>query len=272
MRHCSFLSVIAAAVLLLMLPLAGCNDSGEPTIPQVLEKAQMANAASEIASYRFTINIVHSAEGIAETSSSVIQGYSLLPDRHRYITRSAFEDGQSEIITIGRVMYIRENGDSQWREIELPNGNQEENILELSRHLDVFINSPVEAITESPSESIDDVECWRYKLEHTSTLDRLVRQMEEASDSETRAMFKSLIEGTQATELTETRVIWVGKTDYLVRRVRDVQVRTSDGKHEFGFPNVIVPEGVKYTFAVTMSFSGFNEPVEIQAPTMSPTP
>ena len=90
--------------------------------------------------------------------------------------------------------------------------------------------------------------------------------MEEASDLETRDMLKGLIEGTQSAQLTETREIWVGKDDYLIRQVKETQVRTSDGKHEFGFPNVIVPEGAKYTFTTTMSFSGFNQPVEIEAP------
>ena len=79
LSHSSLRSLIAAALFLLTLPLVGCGDSGEPTIQQVLERAQEANAASEISSYHFTINIVQSAEGIAETESSVSEVYSLLP-------------------------------------------------------------------------------------------------------------------------------------------------------------------------------------------------
>ena len=79
-------------------------------------------------------------------------------------------------------------------------------------------------------------------------------------------MLKSLIEGIQTAKLTETREVWVGKSDYLVRQVREIQVRTSDGTFEFGFPNVVIPEGTRFAITVTFTFSGFNEPVEIEAP------
>ena len=58
----------------------------------------------------------------------------------------------------------------------------------------------------------------------------------------------------------------MGKDDYLVRQYRNVQERTSDGEHEFGFPNVVIPEGTRYAMTVTFTFSDFNEPVEIEAP------
>ena len=35
---------------------------------------------------------------------------------------------------------------------------------------------------------------------------------------------------------------------------------------EFGFPNVVIPEGTRFAITVTFTFSGFNEPVEIEAP------
>ena len=37
-------------------------------------------------------------------------------------------------------------------------------------------------------------------------------------------------------------------------------------------PNVVIPEGAEFTITVTLTFSGFNEPVEIEAPIITPAP
>ena len=249
-----------------LLAFIGCSNGGEPTAMQALEKAQTANSADEITSFHFTIKLIQAAEGMEETSSSVSEGYSLFPDRSRVFTPNSFGTGLSEVIIIGRKMYIRDNEESPWRAMESPENTPGPAAWELSRYLDVFISAAVEDVIELPSESIDGVECWRYRVDHTSILDDFMKQMEEASDLETREMLKSLIEGIQTAKLTETREIWVGKSDYLVRQVREIQVRTSDGTFEFGYPNVVIPEGAEFTITVTFTFSGFNEPVEIEAP------
>ena len=259
-------SVVAAVLLLIVLTLAGCGDSGEPAIQQALEKAQAANSADEITSFHFTLELIQAAEGMEETSRSVSEGYLLFPDRSRVFTPNSFGTGLSEVIIIGRKMYIRDNEESPWRAMVSPENTPGPAAWELSRYLDVFISAAVEDVIELPSESIDGVECWRYRVDHASILDDFMKQMEEASDLETREMLKSLIEGIQTAKLTETREVWVGKSDYLVRQVREIQVRTSDGTFEFGFPNVVIPEGTRFAITVTFTFSGFNEPVEIEAP------
>ena len=265
-------SVVAAVLLLIVLTLAGCGDSGEPAIQQALEKAQAANSTDEITSFHFTLKLIQAAEGMEETSSSVSEGYSLFPDRSRVFTPNSFDTGLSEVIIIGRKMYIRDNEESQWSAMELPENPQGPAAWELSRYLDVFISAAVEDVIELPSESIDGVECWRYRVDHTSILDHLMKQMEEESDLETRERLERSVQGLQMAALTETREIWVGKSDYLIRQVREVQVRTSDGTFEFGYPNVVIPEGAEFTITATTNFSGFNEPVEIEAPIITPAP
>ena len=239
---------------------------------QALEKAQAANSADEITSFHFTIKSIQAAEGMEETSSSVSEGYSLLPDRLRVFTPNSFGTGLSEVVIIGRKMYIRDNEESQWSAMESPDNPPGLAAWELSRYLDVFVGDAVEDVIELPSESIDGVECWRYRVDHTSILDDLMKQMEEASDLETRERLERSVQGLQMAALTETREIWVGKSDYLIRQVREVQVRTSDGTFEFGYPNVVIPEGAEFTVAGTFTFSGFNEPVEIEAPIITPAP
>ena len=252
-----------------LLAFVGCSNGGEPAIQQALEKAQAANSADEITSFHFTLELIQAAEGMEETSSSGSEGYLLFPDRSRVFTPNSFGTGLSEVIIIGRKMYIRDNEESPWRAMESPENTPGPAAWELSRYLDVFISAAVEDVIELPSESIDGVECWRYRVDHNSILDDFMKQMEEASDLETREMLKSLIEGIQTAKLIETREVWVGKSDYLVRQVREIQVRTSDGTFEFGYPNVVIPEGAEFTITVTFTFSDFNEPVEIEVPILA---
>ena len=68
------------------------------------------------------------------------------------------------------------------------------------------------------------------------------------------------------------RCHWIANNDYVILQARYVPERTSDGKHEYGFPNLAIPEGTRYAMTVTFTFSGFNEPVEIEAPIITPAP
>ena len=138
--------------------------------------------------------------------------------------------------------------------------------------MEVFTDSHAGDVIELPSESIDGVECWRYRIDHNRTLDNALEQLEEATDLETIEWLRAWVESIHREELTEWTEVWIGKDDYLVRQSRNVQERTSDGEHEFGFPNVVIPEGTRFAITVTFTFSGFNEPVEIEAPIITPTP
>ena len=259
-------SVVAAVLLLLILALAGCGYTGEPAIQQVLERAQAANTSEEVSSFHFTLELIQAAEGMEETSSSVSEGYLLFPDRSRIFTPNSFGTGLSEVITIGRKMYRRDNEESPWRAMESPDNPPGLAAWELSSYLDVFISAAVEEVMELPSESIDGVECWRFRVDHNRTLDSALEQLEEATDLETIESLRAWVESIRRAELAEWAEVWIGKDDYLVRQSRNVQERTSDGEYEFGFPNVVIPEGTRFAITVTFTFSGFNEPVEIEAP------
>ena len=259
-------SVVVAVLLLIVLTLAGCGDSGETTIQQALERAQAASTSEEISSFHFTLELIQAAEGMEETSSSVSEGYLLFPDRSRIFTPNSFGTGLSEVITIGRMMYRRDNEESQWSAMESPDNPPGLAAWELSSYLDVFISAAVEEVMELPSESIDGVECWRFRVDHNITLDSALEQLEEATDLETIESLRAWVESIRRAELAEWAEVWIGKDDYLVRQSRNVQERTSDGEYEFGFPNVVIPEGTRFAITVTFTFSGFNEPVEIEAP------
>ena len=267
-----FNPIVTAILMLLILPLAGCGDSGETTIQQALESAQAASTSEEISSFHFTLELIQAAEGMEETSSSVSEGYLLFPDRSRIFTPNSFGTGLSEVITIGRKMYRRDNEESPWRAMESPDNPPGLAAWELSSYLDVFISAAVEEVRELPSESIDGVECWRYRVDHNRTLDSALEQLEEATDLETIESLRAWVESIRRAELAEWAEVWIGKDDYLVRQSRNVQERTSDGEYEFGFPNVVIPEGTRFAITATFTFSGFNEPVEIEAPIITPAP
>ena len=90
--------------------------------------------------------------------------------------------------------------------------------------MDVFISAAVEEVMELPSESIDGVECWRYRVDHNRTLDSALEQLEEATDLETIEFLRAWVESIHREELIEWAEVWIGKDDYLVRQSRKVQV------------------------------------------------
>ena len=116
----------------------------------------------------------------------------MFPDRSRVFTPNSFDTGLSEVIIIGRKMYIRDNEESQWSAMELPENPQGPAAWELLRYLDVFISAAVEEVMELPSESMDGVECWRYRVDHNRTLDNALEQLEEATDLENDRVSKSV--------------------------------------------------------------------------------
>ena len=264
-------SVVAAVLLLLILALAGCGYTGEPAIQQVLERAQAANTSEEVSSFHRALSYVVSAEGMGDISPSPLaEGDFLAPDRWK--GTSTYGTDVTESIIIGRKTYERRQDESEWRMRELPEDWPGPAAWELSSYLDVFISAAVEEVRELPSESIDGVECWRYRVDHNRTLDSALEQLEEATDLETIESLRAWVESIRREEVAEWAEVWIGKDDYLVRQSRNVQERTSDGEHEFGFPNVVIPEGTRYAMTVTFTFSGFNEPVEIEAPIITPAP
>ena len=174
-------SVVVAVLLLIVLTLAGCDDSGEPTIQQALERAQAANSTDEISSVHHSLSYVVSAEGIGDISPpSLAEVDFLAPDRWK--STNTYGTDTTESIVIGKYMYQKRRDESEWRVIELPEESPGPAAWELSSYLDVFISAAVEEVMELPSESIDGVECWRYRVDHNRTLDNALEQLEEATD------------------------------------------------------------------------------------------
>ena len=264
MNHRFLRSVVAAAVSLLMLPFVGCSGSSEPTIQQALDRAQAANSSDEIASYQFTLSYVVSAEGMEDMSPLSLSGGSFLaPDRWRLT--NTFGTDTIETITIGRKTYERRQDESEWRVREFPEEGQPLD-WELAGFLEGFMDAPAEDVIELPSESINGIECLRFRLNHNRTLDDALEQLEETTDLETRGFLREWVERIHREELAEWAEVWIGKDDYLVRQSSNVQERTYDGEYEAGFPNVVIPDGTRFAFTATFTFSDFNQPVEIEAP------
>ena len=252
-----------------LLAFVGCSNGGEPTAMQTLEKAQAANTSEEISSFHHSLSYVVSAEGMGDTSpSSLAEVDFLAPDRWK--GTNTYGTDATESIIIGKHMYEKRRDESEWRVRELPEDWPGPAAWELSRYLDVFISAAVEEVMELPSESIDGIECWRFRLDHNRTLDNALEQLEEATDLETIEWLRTWVESIRRAELAEWAEVWIGKDDYLVRQSRNVQERTSDGEYEFGFPNVVIPEGTRFAITATFTFSDFNEPVEIEAPVITP--
>ncbi|MDA0988925.1 MAG: hypothetical protein O2783_07380, partial [Chloroflexi bacterium] len=82
-----------------------------------------------------------------------------------------------------------------------------------------------------------------------------------------KEILREQIDFLRESEIIETTEIWIGKSDYLLSQITSVQDRKAVGYVEFGFPNVEIPEGARFTTTVIYKFSDFKEPVEIETPT-----
>ncbi|MFH1560386.1 MAG: hypothetical protein ABID84_03130 [Chloroflexota bacterium] len=261
MRHKKPLWGFALVLSLLLLMLTGCSKDEALPPALVLEKADAAT--QEITSYHFTLSFAVVAEGMGEIDASEAEGSYLAPDRMR--TRQVYDEGLLESIIIGNKMYTRSSESSLWRVDEFPEDPRAQ-ALRVAEYLKDFLNAPAEDVTQLDSENIDGAECWRYEM----TIDPLVgllQAVEDETDPEMKAMRQEVVEMMRERGTTREIEVWIGKEDYLLRQHRSTMAQKSLGDDEFGFPNVEIPEGTRYTITATFKFFDFNEPVEIEAPT-----
>ena len=129
-----------------------------------------------------------------------------------------------------------------------------------------FMKSPSQSVVKLDDEAIDGVESWRYRTS-VDLLETQIRAMEEETDPELKASLQELVEIFRKQATTQTTEVWIGKEDYLVRQLRVATSQNAAGSQGFG--DITIPEGTRFTVTMTLRFSGFNEPVEIEAPSVA---
>mgnify|MGYP001027903008 CR=1 FL=1 len=125
-----------------------------------------------------------------------------------------------------------------------------------------------EDVVRLDDDVVDGVDSWRYGASHTRTLDTLVERMEAETAPDMKEMLNEQIGYIRESGIIESTEIWMGKEDYLLRQINMEQTRIAVGYVEFGFPNVVIPEGTRFTITAAFAFTDFNEPVEIEPPTV----
>ncbi|MFH1560387.1 MAG: hypothetical protein ABID84_03135 [Chloroflexota bacterium] len=252
----------ALVLCLSLLTLTGCSKDEELSPALVLEKADAAT--QEVTSYHFTMSYAVTAEGVEKTTV-VIEGEGdyLALDRMRVEMRMGITPDQriQEQITIGNTRYTRDSESSLWSMRELP-----EDRPSAWGYLEDFMNASAEDVAQLDSENIDGVECWHYRIS-IDPLEKQVQTMEEETDLEMKERLRELVEIMRQREITQEKELWIGKEDYLVRQNRFIASQKTHEGDDLGFQDVTLPEGTRFTMTTTTKLSGFNEPVEIEAPT-----
>ena len=268
-------SLIGSLIVLcfLLLTFAGCSKAKELVPALVLEKAYAATT-EEVTSFHFTISGANTAEGMGEIGIFEGEGDYLAPDRLRIRGTKGSELG--ETITIGNKMYMRESESSPWTMREFPQempptATRYAGMVDPQKNLE-FMKSPSESVVKLDDEAIDGVKCWRYRtsIDH---LEKQIQAMEEETDPEIKASLQELVEIFRKVEMTQTNEVWIGKEDYLVRQFRIAASQNAVGSQEWTnsseFGDITIPEGTRFTVTMTLRLSGFNEPVEIEAPSVA---
>ena len=277
-RHKRSLVGSLIAVCLLLPAFAGCSKAKELAPALVLEKAYAATNEG-VTSFRFTMSGAVTAEGIEEIDFSEGEGAYLAPDRMRWQTRFfTIEEQLLEHITISNKTYTKQSESYPWTVEELPQDSPQlatgfGGMVDPKQSLD-FMKSPGENVTQLDDEAIEGVECWRYRRtidaldvldSFMGRIDKMIKNVEKVTNQEmTDPEIKEMVEAFQKMEMTLANDVWIGKEDYLVRQTRSVMFRNAVEDEVFG--DITIPGGTRYTMTSTMKLSGFNEPVEIEAP------
>jgi len=272
MGHRSSLIGSLIGLCLLVLTFAGCSKAKELVPALVFEKAYAATT-EEVISFHLIISGAATAEGMGEIGIFEGEADYLAPDRLRWrVTKGSggLVIRLGETIMIGNRMYMRESESSSWTMREFPQemspmatGLAE--MVDLQKNLE-FMKSPSESVVKLDDEAIDGVESWRYRTS-VDLLETQIRAMEEEIDPELKASLQELVEIFRKQATTQTTEVWIGKEDYLVRQLRVATSQNAAGSQGFG--DITIPEGTRFTVTMTLRFSGFNEPVEIEAPSVA---
>lgn len=217
-----------------------------PTVSHIIDGAREVTA--DLQSYQVMIERTSDTEDGAYR----IEIEFSAPDRYHYLYTG---DGlDMEVILIGEVPYLRDVpgdsfGVSTWTG---PGGYSSVISSEYTaRTLDYLTD-----IERLPDEVIDGTDCFHY--EGTYDWEKQLREIFSDDSASGRpplseAQLQERIEEEREEAGTTTINVWIGKEDYLIRKMERVTQR----------PDM---SGVVRTSTQIMSFSGFNEPIEIAAP------
>ena len=261
--------LLLIAISLVFTGLTGCNKVTRVTLEQVLEKVNAATL--EIESFHVTMITTEPGDFISRT-----EGDFMLPDRMRLVT-------YQQSVKVGEYRQIGDNvygWDSETDLWELLAGGTAQGIRMSMQGSSSIINPDgiADALTDLdyievlPDEAIDGILCEHYQGSNNDVynLDYYREQVENETDPEvkehlenTLANLEQIQEQTEPSALLE---VWIGKDDHILRQMRSTMQMTTTDDEDFN--GTIVPEGTRITVTAKWTFSNFNEPVEIEEPTL----
>ncbi len=239
-----------APTLLLLALLTGCSCSG-PSPEEVISRA--IDAINELQTYRFEMTGMMTQDG--ETSHASMQGEFVLPDRLYMITVS--DDDTGEGIRIGTTEYVRQSDSDSWEVREWPftmawaRNNWALSTVEI---LDTLVG-----LVKQSDEKIDGVSCFHYRgnIDMEAQLEEQIANLDPTQPGyeEQLRFYEQLIQSEHNAEF------WVGKEDYLLRRLDTQQdvVYTEDWGED-------TEREERVTATYSYRFLDFNQPIQIEAP------
>ena len=263
-RYILFLIVIS----LVLVGLSGCNKVTRVTLEEVLEKVNAATI--EIESFHMTITATYPGNFVQSMESDF-----MLPDRARLV---GFEQGikMYEVRRIGDNIYRWDSESGLW---ELMEGYiAEGTLLSLQAWARQFVAEEIAKSLEKldyiealPDEVINGVICEHYRGSYDYyNLDYYREQIENEIDPDRKESLQSILATMeQMQEEMETSAVseyWFGKDDHILRQSRSTTSITMT--EDTDFKGTIVPAEERVTIIGTATFSNFNEPVEIEEPTL----
>lgn len=266
-RSLAFLAIPALTVVLCLI-ITGCGsgNGGTPAPAPGIVIQEAYAATKDVASYRFLASTSTTVEGVGEIDME--QGFGgeyVAPDRLRVWT-----DNGSETIVIGGTLYRKDPESPEWDVIESTDGEPSFataffNAFPLGRILE-FMKSPGPDVAKLPDEAIDGEESWHYWISFDPAAVSTETRDAATGPEEQRDMQAEIID--QEAEVTGAYHIWIGTDDYLVRQLKIVLSGKSIEPGDM-ISDVAIPTGALVTATATMSFFDFNEPIEIEAPTLT---
>ena len=253
-------------ISLVSTSLLACNKVTRVTLEQVLDKVNAAT--TEIESFHMTMTMTNPGDLI-----DTFEGDFMLPDKSRYVT---YEQGikKAEMRRIGANIYQWDSESGLW---ELMEGNLAEATLASMQAMAEQLEPEyiadnlemLEYIEALPDKIIHGVSCEHYRGDFDFyNLDYYREQIENETDPDRKEDLQHILEMQEQLkeeqEGTAVAEYWFGKDDYILRQIRStMSMKTTEDED---FNGTIVPTGTRVTMTATLTFSNFNEPVEIEAP------
>lgn len=255
---------ILAAIVVYATTYFTCEEKESPTEVIAISKASMYGLQSYQSD---TVATFQSKAGT--TTSTGIKEY-VAPDR--YHGKSIKGDEWLEYIFIGDEQYYRASYGTQWRDRGIfykDDGTRHQIFMQISD--DFRILGTLNDVETLSNEKIDGVNCFHYRqmrypvIDIEAEMERFESYLEDNPE---------LLAGTESMSLQEMKEqhranlqrkaegktvidVWIGKEDYLLRRMKMVTESIQPG-----------PDGEDewVTTIVMQEWTGFNEPLEIVAP------